>query len=139
MILSASLGFCGFSPNNSLSEGNAFLLSGLLGGGGGASGGGGGAEGDGDDSECELVGDSMMGELMGYPHSRQHCPLHDFRRTPHANHCTVCYCFICDCLVSECGSWAQHCSASDRDTESKRLRAERRADAAAGSGKQPAA
>jgi hypothetical protein len=85
------------------------------------------------------VNDSMIGELMGYPHSRQHCPQQDFKRTPHADHCKNCYCFICDCLVAECGSWVQHCSASDRDTESKRLRAERRVGAATASGKQPAA
>ncbi|TXG48497.1 hypothetical protein EZV62_024372 [Acer yangbiense] len=55
-----------------------------------------------------------------YPHPRHLCIKYPFGKTPHDNHCELCYCYVCD-STAPCNFWTEaddddqeaHCHASE--------------------------
>lgn len=82
------------------------------------------------EGEVAVVGMTNKNDpLVALPHFRFSCGQYKFRYAKQymkKKYCPKCFCFICDDLVSDCPSWTKgpkHFKASDKNAQSKRLRA----------------
>ncbi|KAG5533947.1 hypothetical protein RHGRI_027962 [Rhododendron griersonianum] len=64
-----------------------------------------------------------------YPHPRHLCVKNCFEKTPHENHCEMCFCFVCD-TAAPCKKWSGsngHCHAINNEAwKSQRKKTRRR-------------
>ncbi|KAH7841712.1 hypothetical protein Vadar_033326 [Vaccinium darrowii] len=64
-----------------------------------------------------------------YPHPRHLCVKNCFEKTPHENHCKLCFCFVCD-TAAPCKNWSGgngHCHAINNEAwKSQRKKTRRR-------------
>ncbi|KAG8381607.1 hypothetical protein BUALT_Bualt06G0139100 [Buddleja alternifolia] len=72
-----------------------------------------------DHAEADLCIIAEKGQVAcrDFPHPRHTCAKYPFEKTPHDNHCKLCYCYVCD-LVAPCSKWAGsagHCHASNKE------------------------
>mmetsp|Transcript_4648 Transcript_4648/g.10520 ORF Transcript_4648/g.10520 Transcript_4648/m.10520 type:complete len:946 (-) Transcript_4648:127-2964(-) len=83
----------------------------------------------GEEEELTIVATRGHNALADFPHSRENCVTHSFKRGDKTIHCENCYCYVCDIPVSECKMWSSHCKASHGEPRwrTERERAKRQA------------
>ncbi|KAH0690059.1 hypothetical protein MTR67_014226 [Solanum verrucosum] len=70
-----------------------------------------------DASDLSVLAEKGEVACRDFPHPRHDCAKHPFEKTPHQDHCEMCYCYVCD-VAAPCKSWtgnSAHCHAMNNE------------------------
>ena len=80
------------------------------------------ADEDDDDVDLKFIGHTGKSSLVDFPHSREHCAVHNFGT---AVHCDNCFCMVCDKPASDCTEFASsHYAATFSSSKWRKMREE---------------
>ena len=80
-----------------------------------------------DDDDVVCTGRSGAIALCDYAHPREYCAAVPVATGQERKHCPNCYCYVCDAPAGDCTEWREHCKASHKSAEWRKLREQRKA------------